>query len=270
MTTTPAHLTIAASDRSRHHRSTHPLWVSINDEWEFLATSTTAHRELQRWQRLHPELGDLATLADLKAVIDANPGPVLATLCGLYQDGSELAAKALLFAMVGKLVRLSGHARIRHFGRSHDPHERAAVTVTAFLSVAKKQDTTVPNIAASLSLKTLGAIQAEHTWRNEFSIHDDELADLAESTRTRISNYFPGEPSTHSQLHQLLQSAADARKITTSDHDLLVRAYLTEHTGQAAIAAELGISPATLRKRLCRAVDKARTALNPPALAAAS
>jgi len=234
-------------------RSGHPLWTSLNQEWQFLTTSATAHSELLRWHRLHPQLTVAPTLAALKPAIDSDP-TLLNTLVDLYQRGSELAAKALVYAMLGKLVRLSHHARIRSGGIDHDNAERAAITVAAFLDTARHQNIHAPRIAGSLALKTLTAIQRDTAPTHEVPLDVDVADHFALDPR------LTPEPSPHQQARGIVDDALADGHITRDDHQLLCHVYLTDDTTQAALADQMGITYAALRRRTSRAVARLRTA----------
>lgn len=235
-------------------RSTLPLWVAINDEWQFLIHSATANRELARWHRLHPQLRAAPHLADLKAAIDTDPD-LLAPLVRLYQDGSQLAAKALIYAMLGKLVRLSRHARIRSAGTHADRDERASLTTAAFLDIARTQNLDSTNIAAALALRTLSAIQSHNTFDREVCTEDDVADHFANNTAP-----IP-EIDAHTHAQTLVDDAHTHGHISAAEHALLTAAYLTDtHRTQAELADQLGISHPALRRRLSRAVAHLRDA----------
>lgn len=77
------------------------LVTTLNREWAALAGASVRH-----WAQAEPALAGVARLGDVLAAIRQAPDPVLAALLRRGAAGDQLARRAVLQTMLGKLVRL--------------------------------------------------------------------------------------------------------------------------------------------------------------------
>ena len=247
----------------RNHRA---AWRSINREWEVLTDSRSAAAELARWHRIEPALAAADTVADLPAVIAADPHAALTALCRLYRSGSALAAKTLLRAMAGMLVGLSRHAHLDHGGI--DPDEKDAITITAFLDVAHRPHPHASNLAATLRMDTLKRITAPPRPPVVVPLPEPNGTDQTATGSTVHALEAPGpseDAFTEYRVRQLLDHASAMGVLSGEDRALIERAYLTDSMPtHAELGAELGIAPRAAGMRLRRAVARVRDAALTP------
>ena len=80
------------------------LVTELNDEW---ARLVGRHRDDLTWADRQPDLAGPRDLAEVIAAIRHRPDPVLAALLRESAAGDRLAARTVLQAMLGKVVRLA-------------------------------------------------------------------------------------------------------------------------------------------------------------------
>ncbi len=85
---------------------TNSTLLSLNSEWAELVAGTDA--AVSGWAQCCPELAGAANLDQVLALAWSAPDAVLGALLRLGADGDTLARRAVLQAMLGKAVRLSG------------------------------------------------------------------------------------------------------------------------------------------------------------------
>ncbi|HQZ00172.1 MAG TPA: hypothetical protein PKV13_03860 [Propionicimonas sp.] len=86
--------------------TTSAVLAALNDNWQRLSAGSAAR--VQDWARREPELAGSHDLPGVLVRIRAHPDAVLAALLRLGATGDTIAYLAVLQAMLGRAVRLSG------------------------------------------------------------------------------------------------------------------------------------------------------------------
>lgn len=255
-------LTVATHQVPAHPGLTDTVFAQLNREWPRLAADPTSTAQLRRWSVAHPALRGVATLAELPVHVrrHEDPNAVLLAVLVLHQNGAPLAGRVLLQLMLPKLVSITHCARLDPLGHAGPVFgEKAAATVAAFLECAADQPTKAKTIAGALALRTLGKITAPSRAPGR------ELRSVSLETVEESETWVDGSAQLTGadvELAELLAWATASRTITTAERQLLELVYLEQpDASRADIAAELGITCASLRKRLSRTVGRVRVAV---------
>lgn len=237
------------------------LYGHLNSEWAHLATAPTNTAQFRSWGAQHPALHAVTSLHDLPRHVSQiqDTDPILNALLQLHQAGEQLAGRALVQIMLGKLIGITHSARLD--ANTHDGtvfETRAAVTVAAFWEICSTHPAG-RGVASALALKTLGKITRPARLRSLNTVPLPETTDTwpAEDVLTDAA-------SAVARLSSLLDWATSTAAISTEERALLERAYLSpdaEDSSRADLAAELGITAAALRKRTSRATARIRAAV---------
>lgn len=235
------------------------LWQRLNIEWAQLCTQPSANAEAITWTASQPALTGLTSLADLEKLHRRDRDSVLFALLDLHQQGSRLAGRALLQLMLGKLITIARYARVTGHDRTDAFDERAAATVAVFMSIVSTHRPTGTNVYAALYFRVLGVISTAKTYANETAA-TWFLDDLDTGLRhTKHAILHPPDDESDISATEVLDWAVTRAIITTADRTLLQRAYLEQtDLDLAAVAAEVGLTHAALRKRLSRALARIR------------
>lgn len=231
------------------------IWDEINREWSWLTTTQATCRTIEQWSHSWPIFAAARTGNDVLHIVSTNPQPAIAALLTEHRRGTELAGRILMQSMLGKLIKIAGYARTAPFEMStHLYCERAQLTLNAFSEAMHKVSLSSENLAAALSLKTLGAITATRT--------TVETVALTEKVQTRVEA-VPTECDTDEhQGRALLAWARDNHVLNSGEIDTLTQIYLTDlNSGIKDAAMSLGITYATARQRSHRAINKLREAV---------
>jgi len=235
------------------------LWQRLDIEWDQLCARPSADAEAITWTTSQPALAGLTILADLTELHRHDRDAVLFALLDLHQQGSSLAGRALLQLMLGKLITIARYARVAGHDRLGAFDERAAGTVAVFMSLVSTYRPTGANVYASVYLRVLGGICSAPTYDNETAATwflEDLDTGLRRAEHTTL---HPPADVPDITAAEVLDWAVARAIITTADRTLLQRAYLEQtDLDLTAVAAEVGLTPAALRKRLSRALARIR------------
>jgi hypothetical protein len=233
-------------NRPAAQRSSHRIVDDLNEEWRALVVSLPD--AVPAWGRSHPALAGCRGLDDLVRRAARGEDAVLRPLLVEAHQGNGLAARVVLQAMLGRLVRMAGR----------DQHAVVDDYVGALWCVLVRYPlTTRPDrIAANLSLDTLKAVHRDR-WRSgpgggTVWLAGADLEPLLEQARQRALLDHAAD------LHELEAAAViDAghrlQLIDAGTCGLLRRVYVDGLTGREA-AARTGTTAGSLRVRCSRAV----------------
>lgn len=138
----------------RGDNGTYRIIDALNADWQLLQVANA--ETVQRWSRDHAVLTSCHTLDDVLAAVRIAPDPTLAALLMRDAAGEELAGRAVLQAMLGKVVRMAGC----------DPR----ASVDDYIAAMWCRIRTYPladrpvKIAANLALDVLKAVGQETRW----------------------------------------------------------------------------------------------------------
>lgn len=259
----------AARPHTRRTPLTWGVFGELNRDWDtHIAEAPLPHA----WGRAYPALADVTTFGELLESISTYSHPagndaVLHALLQLHADGHPAAGRAVMQSMLGKTHRLADTARKHGYD---DPHQSAIAAMWTCIGTYPLRRTN--SVAGNLSLDALRILTREAPQPRlpravtGWDPADHDAADPADLPA--------GGDTILEDPQQILRWALDHQVISTSDHQLLCRLYLSsENTPKTlrALAAELGISDATVRQRHCRAMRAllaaVRTQLIPAAAA---
>ena len=253
---------------SIHAETQEGLVGTLNREWAQLTALSSSDSAVREWAANEPALGRCASLRDLQRRCEhstaAQTDAILLALLQTTGDTAPLARRTLLQLMLPKVFSLYRYqCRFRQVGASHLERQAAAVAAMweAIVTYPMHRRT---GVAGTLALDTLNKIGGSRTRTREqirtVAVREDWFAHLpAEaysplvSVREALSD--PEADNSQVSVHELLAFALDRGAISTQDAELLRQAYLLG-TPTELMAQQVGISPASLRKRLSRAVGR--------------
>lgn len=234
-----------AGSASNHQRR-FQLVDALNAEWDRLVEES---RGLPyRWRGRQPALRDCADLADVLPAIRADPDVVLGALLCEAAQGDTVAARAVLQAMLGKVVRMALRdpwggvddyvsalwCRIRRY-----PLERRPAKIAANLALDTLKDVTAARSAGLAELVT--------PWPPE-----DQLELLLSRRQRRLE---PDEPEVSGRT--LLQAALRLNLIDARACAILHSVYV-EGLASSEAATRHTMSPEMVRYYCSRAVRRLR------------
>lgn len=245
---------------------------ALNRDWQHLAATPTPRHWDQRL-RQHRTVGQL--LAAISRL--GNPAladPLLHALLRHHADGDQLAGRALLQTMLGKVTRMTNTARARGVP---DPGSAAMEAMWTAIRAYPLHRTT--SVAGNLALNALKALQRPEDLTEIPLPHPD--LDAASSCTVQISADAAeeGDPNgdqladPQHRVAQTLAWALEHRILSPVDVRILTLVYIDppaattawrhdelcrrgRHGGEDlhTIADTLGMTHAALRQRHCRAI----------------
>lgn len=260
-------------------RVTSPLFRQLINDWIHLNQLRSTQLALHRWACAEPALAGYPRPADLVDAVDhadpATQDQILAALIRLTQDGHQLAGRILLQLLLPKLGKMA----LRTNPTSSDSawgEDRRHIIVAEFWDIVAGYPIhrRTRKVAANLALETLHRITNPRGHRVDLPVDPDTLGrtltnqELASDTDLPL----PGGLTCDASLVDVVDWAVQQHVITTNDAQLLLRVYLPHPNHPAGspsdrVAAELGLTPAALRKRCSRArrqlVDAVRDETQP-------
>ena len=229
---------------------------ALNREWQDLVEARPP--DLAEWAGQHEGLTGCTDLEAVAQRASRGDDAVLRALVTEHHGGSRLAGRAVLQAMLGRLVRMAG----RDPASGVDEYVGALWCVLAGYPLTRRP----VRIAANLSLDTLKAVLRERRWGPagappvwlpgeawgplvEPGVHRAQLDHAAELSSVTASG--------------LIEAGRRLQLVDPGTSRLLEHVYVDGLSGREA-AARGGTTPGSLRVRCSRAVR--RLAAHAPAL----
>jgi len=246
-------------------RRSDPYIRDLNAEWDRLNAglellpSVEATLDLLRRSGPAP-LRTVDNLDDVLVAVSWHPDSALLFLLRCSQSGDYIAARAIIQAMLPKLIRIADSVRR---GRGFDSVLAEAVAAMRELIFSYPIPRRPHSVAGNLALDTLKAVRVV--------LGNDVPCELVErltgpTAAAAPSSRLGGAPGSGSdELADVLRTARDAQILAPADAALLWRVACSGETS-TAIANSLGLSSEALRKRCSRL--KARLRANAAELAA--
>lgn len=240
-------------------RSAHRVVDDLNREWRALVALRDG---VPRPWSARPALAACTDLDDVVARAARGEDAVLAALLAAAGTGDALAARTVLQAMLGRVVRLAG----RDPQASVDDYVSALWCVIAGYPLAARP----VRVAANLALDTLKEVHRERRWGRPGTasvwLAGEALERVLEQGRQQATPDWGGSLT---ELSAATVIAAGRRLllIDAATEALLHHVYVEGLDGREA-ARRAGTTPGSLRVRCCRAVQK--LAAQAPALAEAA
>lgn len=255
------------------------IYRQIVDAWIHMDRLPSMPTMLRKWAKAHPVLAGTSSLADLLDRIDEagqeETDEILIALISLAQDGKEIPRQVVLQAMLPKLAKMAYTANMSGTDAG-DIQDRRHIGVCTFLEVLSSYPVQrrTRRVASNLALDTLHALTAgtravatEYPVTSascEAGVDENELLETFASpehhqvdpTSETVAAGFGDSPNPDGSLLEVVAWGVDAGKISPEDASLLVRVYASaigDEGGHAAVAAELGLKPDTIRQRCSRA-----------------
>lgn len=216
----------------------------LDQEWHHTACLTDD--ECEGWSASRHELSDCRSPAQVLAAIPRSPDALLGFLIGRHQAGSALAARIVLQAMLGKMVRMSYTGTAAGEPRALDDLVTHMWCQIACYPLARRPS----RIAANLALDSLKAAQRE--WR-----HHREVPAAPDAVVDELERRQPPEDDDWAAA-AVIADAHRLGRITATTRDILLAVYSEGLSGDSA-ARRWGCSPAAIRTR-CRTAIKTRIA----------
>jgi hypothetical protein len=226
-------------EREGTRRLTGGVLGRLNAEWAVLADDPGASDACGRWARATPTLTGCRTLGEVLAAVPADPDAVLAALLGAAVAGETLAARVVLQAMLGKVVRMArGDPRA-----TVDDYVAVLWCVVATYPLAARPH----RVAANLALDTLKAVRREAS-PGERAFGPDAVARLLD--RPAGAGL---EPAARVTAAGVIGTAEQRQLLDLATGAVLRTVYVDGLPGGAA-ARRHRTSPNALRVRCSRAV----------------
>lgn len=230
----------SSKGQSGRQRST--IVEALNRDWDELVDR---HRgSVRGWSRSHGALAECHTLADVLLAARGQPDAVLAALLTSVSNGDQLAARVVLQAMLGRVVRMA----LRDPGAGIDDYVSALWCRILTYPLAARPI----RIAANLSMDALKTVFHERRWLREGEVTPwppevfwDEQHEVLFVRRAADSVAAP----------DVLRAGRDRGVIDEPLHALLVSVYVDELTGSEA-ADRHRTSAQSVRVRCSRAVRR--------------
>lgn len=260
---------ITATNWFRQHETapalTSALLRQLCEEWTLLNASFVINDELLAWAQTYSCLEGLSSPGAVVDHIDQAAKPakdeIMRALLALLLNGSQLAGRVLLQAMLPALCDLAA----RHLApRSESGHDESLQRViTEFWSViVRDRQLPRPGVAGRLWMDTLKQVTShrrssdaweEHTWYSDDQDHED-TADVSAAQEVVAASGVEGGFSAEGDLLQLLVSARDAGVLSAEETRFLAEVYHSPTKGAtlANAAQRMGMPAATLRQRCNR------------------
>ena len=226
----------------------------LNAEWDHLCVDLRTADEVAGWRTTEPALAGLTDLSELTSYVGRNPDAVLLALLRLGHAGHQLAARAVLQAMVPKIVRIAASQPAWCW--------READVLAVAVAAMWEKITTYPladrprSVAAQLALDTLKIVVATTTSSSKAGSQEVSI-DFSGSGQAGEQPRWDDEPvqSAGEEVLSVLHRAVERGVIRVSDAQLLAKVYCTSDAySGASLADQLGASRAAIRQRCSRLV----------------
>ena len=224
-------------------RSPYALVDALNREWAALVDSHNG--AVPDWAAV-AGLGDLASvLAAARAGDDA----VLRALLAAAQDGSVLAGRTVVQALLGRLVRMARRDRTAVV----DDYVSALWCVLARYPLSSRP----VRIAANLALDTLKVVHHDRQWMGRRAVAVWLAGEDLEPLLDRVPGCSGDDPALLPEpgASAVIGAGRRLRLIDEPTSRLLHAVYIDGLSGVEA-AARLGTTPGSLRVRCSRAVHR--------------
>lgn len=219
-----------------------PLMTRLNTEW----TKLIAEKEHQ-----FGSLGTATSAAILEKIRtsrNAAQDCVLYELVTLAHAGDRNAERVLLQALIPAAQRMAH--RVRSLD-DFDRHDRVGYAIgAAWESIKRYKLHLRARVMANLTMNMLGILAPEKS-ANDRIIADHTTPVATDVLEAEAGAWVAPEPTAEERLAELFTWALDTNLVTTAEIALLSRTALSDEK-HAAIAADLGITVACLRKRADR------------------
>jgi DNA-directed RNA polymerase specialized sigma24 family protein len=235
-----------ATSRARHGQGQR-IVEALNREWRGLVDDHPA--AAGTWVTRHPDLAGCRDLADVLARTREVGDAALHALLTEAQRGDALAARTILQAMLGAVVRRS----------LRDPYATADDYVAALWCVLARYPlaTRPRSIAGNLVLDTLKEVQRDSRWWSrgeaEAWLPGDELGPLLDSRWQR--DHLDHGPASGLAATEVLQAGRELRLLDEPASRLLHHVYVEGLSGVEA-AEQTGSTAGSVRVRCSRAVRR--------------
>jgi hypothetical protein len=195
-------------------------------------------------------LASCRSLDDILSVAKLDSDPVLAALLTEVSGGDQLAARVVLQALIGRMVRMAQ----RDFRSNAEDYLAALWCVINSYPLSRRP----VRIAANLSLDTLKSVSSEHRWlrRGDVTLWPSSasLEELLEPVALDGSP-FDFVPPTDVEVRRVLEAGKFLNLIDDSDAAVLHSVYADGMSGSRA-ADRLHISEGMVRVRCSKAVRR--------------
>jgi hypothetical protein len=217
----------------------------LDREWCELVRSHAA--TARRWSDQHAALAAYRSLEDVLSIAKLNSDPALAALLIEVSNGDQLAARVILQALVGRMVRMA----------QRDPRSRLDDYLARLWCVINSYPLSrrPVRIAANLSLDTLKAVSQDHRWlrRGDVTLLPIEsLEELLEPAGLDGSSN-DASPPVDVEARRVLEAGSLLKLIDDSDAALLHCIYADGMSGNQA-AWLFHTSAGTVRVRCSKVV----------------
>ena len=219
-------------------------------DWEWHELVRRCGPAAGRWADRHESLAPCRSLADVLSHAKLNSDPVLAALLNEVSAGDQLAARVVLQALIGRMVRMA----LRDTRAGVDDYLAALWCVINNYPLSRRP----MRIAANLSMDTLKAVSDERRWMRRGDVtlwpSSESLEELLAPVDLDGSPYG-SIPPVDAELRQVLEAGSTLSLIGNSDAELLESIYGDGISGNRA-ARRFRTSEGAVRVRCSKAVRR--------------
>jgi hypothetical protein len=224
------------------------LVEALDREWcELVRCDRSAVR---RWADRHDALAWCRSLDDVLSLARLNSDPVLGALLTELSSGDQLAARVVLQALIGRVVRMA-----QRDPRSSVEHYLAALWCVINNYPLSRRPV---RIAANLSLETLKAVSNEYRWLRQGEVtlwpSSESLEELLQPAGIDGCSY-DSLPPVDVEVRRALEAGSLLSLIDDSEAALLHSIYADGFSGDRA-ARRFHISEGAVRVRCSNAVRR--------------
>lgn len=216
--------------------------AALNRDWD---EQVDRHRgPVHRWSRRHGALTGCASLAEVLLAVRGQPDAALGALLTEVSNGDQLAARAVLQALLGRMVQMAGRDRSAGIG---DYVSTLWCQIHAYPLAARPE-----RVAANLALDTLKSVVRERRWLRggEVSPWPPELF-----CEERLGWPMAADDEQVFSAREVLRAGVERGLIDAATQEVLVSVYVDELNGSEA-ADRHWSSAASVRTRCSRAVRR--------------
>jgi DNA-directed RNA polymerase specialized sigma24 family protein len=219
-----------------------PIVEALNRDWDELVDR---HRgPVRGWSQRHGALAECHSLADLLLAARGQPDVVLGALLTEVSTGDQLAARVVLQAMLGRMVRMA----LRDPGAGVDDYVSALWCRIRSYPLAARPT----RIAANLSMDAFKTVAQERRWLREGEVTPWPPSVFRDEDHDHLFVRPEPEPVVATEV---LRAGRAGGVIDGPAHALLLSVYVEELTGWQ-VARRHRTSADSVRVRCSRAVRR--------------
>lgn len=218
----------------------HAIVTALNSEWQHLR-----HDDVSSWACLLPAVQDACTADDLLVAVSQRPNEVIPVLIRQCQDGTELAGRVVLQALLSKLILMASSGQ----GRGN-PDSIGDMVTTMWLLIR-----TFP-LETSSSTNWAGRLTLDCLKRTHAHWAQDTSPTLSATVALQLATPDVAQPEL-APARDVITLASTHGWLDETEEAVMTRLFCDELTVQET-AQNLSLSRATMFRKRRAALDSLR------------